>query len=103
MYCYQKKNMEVKKSEIMKDWLRPKSIQDFQIFLSFSSFYQQFIKGFHKITILITSMLKTTLLFYIFVVNGIIAIDKFDDVKSGGEVIKKSTKQKRRKLSKSQK
>ena len=48
-------------------------------------------------------MLKINLIFYIFVANGIIATDKVDDVKSGGKMIKKSTKQKRRKLSKSQK
>ena len=43
----------------MKDWPKPKSFRDIQVFLGFSNFYQQFIQGFSKIVAPLTSMLKT--------------------------------------------
>ena len=52
--------MEAKQIEVVKEWPKPKSIQDIQVFLGFANFYQQFIQGFSKIATLLTSMLKTT-------------------------------------------
>ena len=43
----------------MKDWPKPKSICNIQIFLGFFNFYWQFIQSFCKKTGLLISMLKT--------------------------------------------
>ena len=32
-------SMEVKKIEVIKEWLEPKSVQDIQVFLGFANFY----------------------------------------------------------------
>ena len=52
--------MEVERIEVVKDWPKPKSVQDIKVFLGFANFYWQFIQGFSRITVLLTSMLKTT-------------------------------------------
>ena len=53
-------SMEAKKIKIVKDWLKPKSVRNIQVFLDFANFYWQFIQGFSRIAALFTSMLKTT-------------------------------------------
>ena len=52
--------MEEEKIKAIRAWPEPQSIRDFQVFLGFANFYRRFIKGFSKIAILLTSMLKTT-------------------------------------------
>ena len=52
--------MEVEKIEVVKHWLKPKSVCDIQVFLGFANFYWQFIQGFNRIAAPLTSMLKTT-------------------------------------------
>ena len=44
----------------VKNWSEPKSVQDIQVFISFTNFYQRFIQDFNKIAALLTSILKTT-------------------------------------------
>ena len=52
--------MEDERIEVVKNWPEPKSVQDIQVFISFDNFYQQFIRGFSKIAVQLTSILKTT-------------------------------------------
>ena len=52
--------MEVKRIEVVKDWLEPKSVRNIQVFLGFANFYSQFIQSFNKIVAPLTLMLKTT-------------------------------------------
>lgn len=47
-----------KRIKVIKNWLKPKSIKDIQIFLGFANFYYCFIQYFSRIAILLTSMLK---------------------------------------------
>ena len=52
--------MEAEKIEVVKDWLELKSVRNIKVFLSFANFYWQFIQGFSKIAVPLTSMLKMT-------------------------------------------
>ena len=52
--------MEAEKIEVVKDWSKPKSVCNIQVFLGFANFYRQFIQGFSRIAASLTSMLKTT-------------------------------------------
>ena len=54
--------MEDKRIETGKNWLKSKSIRHIQVFLGFANFYCYFIQGFSKIAVLLTSMLKTSLI-----------------------------------------
>ena len=63
MVLLKKISIEVKKIEVIKDWPKPKSVCNIQVFLSFANFYWLFIQGFNKITTLLISMLKTIGLF----------------------------------------
>ena len=51
--------MKAKKSKVIKNWLKFKSVWDIQIFLGFANSYWQFIQSFSKIATLLTSILKT--------------------------------------------
>ena len=51
--------MEDKRFEVVKQWLEPQSVRDFQVFFGFANFCQQFIQGFSQIAAPFTSMLKT--------------------------------------------
>ena len=51
--------MEDKKIEAVRNWPEPKSVRDIQVFIGFANFYRQFIQGFKRIAISLTSMLKT--------------------------------------------
>ena len=53
-------NIEAEKIEIVKDWLKLKSVYNIQVFLGFANFYWQFIQSFNRIAIPLTSILKTT-------------------------------------------
>ena len=44
----------------MKNWPKPTSVRDIQVFIGFVNFYQRFIQGFSKIVASFTLMLKTT-------------------------------------------
>ena len=44
--------------EFVKDWLKPKSVLNIQVFLGFTNFYWWFIQSFNKIVVLFTSKLK---------------------------------------------
>ena len=55
--------MEAVKIKVIKDWPKPKSICNIEVFLGFANFYRQFIWGFSKIATLLTSMLKIIRLF----------------------------------------
>ncbi len=52
--------MEEEQISAIRDWLELQSIRDIQVFLGFANFYQQFIQGFSRLTVSLTSMLKTT-------------------------------------------
>ena len=52
--------IEDERIEAVKNWLKPKSVQNIQIFIGFANFYQRFIQGFSRIAVPLTSMLKTT-------------------------------------------
>ena len=51
--------MKKKQIEAVKNWPEPTSVRDIQVFIGFANFYQRFIRGFSRIAIPLTSMLKT--------------------------------------------
>ena len=55
-------SIEAKRIKVVKEWPKPKSVQDIQVFLGFANFYWQFIQGFNKIAALFTLILKTAVL-----------------------------------------
>lgn len=48
--------------KVIKTWPKLNSIRDIQVFIDFVNFYYYFIKGFTKIIISLTLILKTILL-----------------------------------------
>ena len=51
--------MEEEKIKTVKIWLKLQLIRDMQVFIGFANFYHYCIKGFSKIAVPLTSMLKT--------------------------------------------
>ena len=51
--------MENERIEVGKNWLESKLVQDLHVFISFASFYRQFIQAFSRIATPLTLMLKT--------------------------------------------
>jgi hypothetical protein len=51
-YIISKEGIEIAhdKVQCMRDWERPKSLRDVQLFIAFVNFYWRFIEGFSKIT-----------------------------------------------------
>ena len=60
MILLKKINIEVEKIEVIKNWLKPKSVCNIQVFLGFANFYWQFIQSFSRILASLTSIMKTT-------------------------------------------
>ena len=52
--------MEDKRIKVMKNWPKPKSLRDIQVFLGFANFYQYFIQNLSKIAGPLTSILRTS-------------------------------------------
>ena len=52
--------MEDEKNEAIKNWPKPKSIRDIQVFLGLANFYWRFIQGFSKIAKSLNSILRIT-------------------------------------------
>ena len=52
--------IEDEQIEEVKNWPKPQSIRDIQVFLGFANFYQRFIQSFNKIAGPLTSMLRIT-------------------------------------------
>ena len=52
--------MEDERIKADKQWPKPKSVRDNQVFIRFANFYWQFIQGFNYIAAPLISMLKTT-------------------------------------------
>ena len=52
--------IEDKWIKTMKNWPKPTSARDIQVFIGFANFYQRFIQSFSKIAVSLISMLKTT-------------------------------------------
>jgi hypothetical protein len=52
--------MDLKRVEVVTQWLQPKSIHDIQVFLDFVHFYKRFIEGYSHITRPLTKLLKTS-------------------------------------------
>ena len=52
--------MEDEQIEAVKNWPKPTSVRDIQVFINFANFYRRFIQGFSRIAAPLTSMLKTT-------------------------------------------
>ena len=52
--------MEDERIKAVKNWPKPTSVRDIQVFISFANFYQRFIQDFSRIAASLTSMLKTT-------------------------------------------
>ena len=97
-------SIEVKKIEVIKEWPKPKSVWDIQVFLDFANFYQQFIQDFSKIAASFTSILKTIVLSQVLVANEVLAVNEVGSVENGDKLIEICGKlSKTRKLSKSQK
>ncbi len=52
--------MEEKRIEAVRNWPKPQSVRDIQVFLGFANFYKRFIRNFSRIAAPLTSMLQTT-------------------------------------------
>ena len=52
--------MEDEKFEVVKNWPKPKSVTDIQVFIGFANFYWQFIRSFSRIAALLILMFKMT-------------------------------------------
>ena len=52
--------MKDKPIEAVKNWPKPMSVREIQMFIGFANFYRRFIRGFSRIAASLTSMLKTT-------------------------------------------
>ena len=52
--------MKDKQIKVVKNWPKPTSVRDIQVFIGFANFYQYFIQSFSRIAALLTLMLKTT-------------------------------------------
>ena len=52
--------MEDKRIEAVKNWPKPKSLRDIQVFLDFANFYRGFIQNFNKIAGPLTLMLRAS-------------------------------------------
>ncbi len=52
--------IEKKKIEIVRDWPKPQSVRDIQVFLGFANFYRRFIKNFSRFVAPLILMLWTT-------------------------------------------
>ena len=55
--------MEDEQFKVVKNWSKPTSVRDIQMFIGFINFYWRFIQDFSKIAAPLTLMLKTTRLF----------------------------------------
>ena len=55
---YQDIRMEKERIKAIYDWCEPLSVCDIQIFLEFANFNRQFIQGFNRIAVSLSSMLK---------------------------------------------
>ena len=56
----QRVRMEDEQIKVVKNWPKPTSVRDIQVFIDFANFYWRFIQGLSRITAPLTSMLKTT-------------------------------------------
>ena len=56
----QETRMEDKQIKAMKNWPKPTSVRDIQVFIGFANFSWRFIQGLSKIDASLTSILKTT-------------------------------------------
>ena len=75
------------RKEALKNWPKPKSVCDIQVFLGFANFYQRFIQGFNKIAKPLTSILRTLSLTGSSTILQLIDTtdkDEFDDTESDG-------------------
>ncbi len=52
--------MEEERIKAVKDWPKPQSVRDIQVFLGFANFWRRFIQNFSRIAAPLTSMLRTT-------------------------------------------
>ncbi len=61
-YIVSHQGIQIEKDQIkaVRDWFKPQSICDIQVFLEFANFYWKFIQRFSMLATLLTSMLKTT-------------------------------------------
>lgn len=77
---------------MIKNWSKPTSLRDIQIFIGFSNFYQYFIQSFSRIATLFTLLLKTTKLFEILAPKIIRANDNKIVRGVGGRKVNKTVK-----------
>ena len=55
----QRVKIEDEQIKAVKNWPKPMSVRDIQVFIGVADFYRRFIQGFSRIAALVTSMLKT--------------------------------------------
>lgn len=61
MMFIQEMSIKEKKIEIVKNWPKPKLLQDIEVFIRFTNFYWYFIQRFSKIALLLTFLFKTSI------------------------------------------
>ena len=49
--------MEEERIEAVREWPKPKSVMDIEVFLDFTNFYRMFIRNFSKIAAALISIL----------------------------------------------
>ena len=89
--------MEAEQIKVVRKWLKPKSVQDIQVFLGFANFYCWFIKSFNKIAASLTSMLKITMSSQVLAANKmlgarVLAADENCDLGGGGDGLSDGSK-----------
>ena len=95
-------SIKAKRIKVIKDWFKPKSVYNIQVFLGFANFYQQFIQSFSRIIVSLTLILKTIILLEKSTSKQLkVYDDKMDrfDIGSNKELAKKLEKSKSQKLS----
>ena len=90
--------MKDKKIEEVKNWAKPKSIRDIQVFLGFTNFNQRFIQGLDKIAKPFILMFQTTESSKI--LPSLMNMDKRNDVGTVGDSNNCKDKTVKRSLSK---
>ena len=54
-------SMEIDRVQAILQWPVPRSVHDIQVFLGFTGFYRRFIKGYSKVTVPLTNLLRKSI------------------------------------------